>query len=86
MRTLRDTVARTPSVEPRSLSLMVAPVLRERSDPYRTRLVEEAALTVLGAVIQRTGTTREQLVLEQRRFHGLVSLIHRLPDKDGGGS
>lgn len=87
MRSLRDQVARTPSVEPRSLALMVAPVLRERSDPYRNRLIEEAALTVLGAVVQRTAVTREQLVFERRRFNGVVSLIHRLPAKgEGGGS
>lgn len=86
MPTLHEHVARTRYVEPRSLALLVAPVLRERSDPYRDRLVEEAALTVLGAVVQRTGITREQLVLEQRRFHGLVSLIHRLPEREVGGS
>ncbi len=87
MPTLRDHIARAPYVEPRSLALMVAPILRERSDPYRARIVEEAALTVLGAVIERTGVTREQLVLEQRRFHGMVTLIHRLPTTgEGGGS
>lgn len=86
MPTLREHVARTPFVEPRSLALMVAPLLGERSDPYRARIVEEAALTVLGAVVGRTGVTREQLVIEQRRFHAIVSLIHRLPASDGGGS
>ena len=86
MPTLRESIARAPYVEPRSLALMVAPILRTPSDPYRARLVEEAALTVLSAVIGRTGVTREQLVLEQRRFHAIVTLIHRLPAPGGGGS
>ena len=86
MTTLRDHVARMPSVEPRSLALLVAPHLGERSDHYRDHLVEAAALTVLGAVVQRTAVSREELVLERRRFNGLVSLIHRLPASDGGGS
>lgn len=86
MTTLRDHVARMSSVEPRSLALLVAPHLAERSDRYREHLIEAAALTVLGAVVQRSAVTREELVLERRRFNGLVSLIHRLPVSDGGGS
>ena len=62
------------------------PFLGERRNPYRTHLVEESALRVLAAVYQQTGVLREQLVFERQRFDRLVQLIHRLPERDGGGT
>ncbi len=86
MPSLHDHLLRTPYVEPRSFALSVVPFLGERRDPYRTHLVEESALRVLAAVYQQTGILREQLVFERQRFDRLVQLIHRLPERDGGGT
>ena len=44
-----------------------------------------AALTVLAHVFRESGPIREQLVYERRRFERLVQLIHRLPERGGGG-
>jgi hypothetical protein len=85
MPSLRDHLIRTTEIRPRNLSAWMAPALGERAIPLAPRFFEEAALTVLAHVFRESGPIREQLLFERRRFERLVQLIHRLPDRRGGG-
>jgi hypothetical protein len=85
MPSLRDHLIRTPEVRARNLSAWMAPALGDRPTPLPDRFFEEAALTVLAHVFRDSGPIREKLLYERRRFERLVQLIHRLPDREGGG-
>ncbi len=84
MPSLRESVGRIEAIRPRSLSLWMAPFIGERAAETPTRVLEDAALTVLSVVFARSGPFREQLLLERRRFEHLTGAIHRLPAERGG--
>ena len=85
MNSLRDRLIRLPEVRTRHLSLLMAPAVMERELPTAQRYLEEAALTLLGHVFRDAGPIREQLLYAQGRFQTVVQLIHRLPNRQGGG-
>jgi hypothetical protein len=85
MTSLLEHVGRTQEIRPRSFGLMVAPFIGERVGSFPPRHVEEAAISVLAAVFQQSGPIREQLLFERRRFERLANLVHRLPERGGGG-
>ena len=85
MPSLRDQLDRTPQVRSRDLAAWMAPALGPQGHQMSPRFFEEAALTVLAHVFRDSGPIREQLVYERRRFERLVQLIHRLPERGGGG-
>ncbi len=85
MPSLPEHLGRTPEVQARSFGLMVAPFIGERAGSFPLRYVEDAAITVLAAVFEQSGPIREQLLFERRRFERLANLVHRCPERQGGG-
>ena len=85
MPSLRESVGRTSPIRPRSLSLWMAPFIGDRAAETPSRILEDAALTVLANVFARSGPFREQLLTERRHFERLTVLVHRLPVARRGG-
>ncbi|MHB8958338.1 MAG: hypothetical protein ACYDAN_01770 [Candidatus Limnocylindrales bacterium] len=84
MISLPEHLRRLDPVRPRSIEESVSPYLA-RAGTHPSRYVEEAALTVLAAVYQRSGPLREQLLAERPRFERLASLVYRAPERREGG-
>jgi hypothetical protein len=84
MRSLRDHLVPVPVIRPRSLGAAIAPAMASRSNPATSRIVEEAAITVLAHIYAEAGPIREALTAERRRFEVLAAIVHRLPPAGGG--
>ena len=85
MISLPEHLRRIEAVRPRSIAATVAPYLGARTGTLPNRTVEEAALTVLAAVLQHGGPLREQLTSQRSGFERLSSLVYRAPERRGGG-
>ena len=83
MISLPEQVRRIEAVRPRSIAATVAPYLGARTGTLPNRYVEEAALTVLAAVYQQGGPSREQLASQRSGFERLTSLVYRAPERRG---
>ena len=85
MSSLPERLRQLEAIRPRSIGSAVAPYLGPRAGTLPAHYVEEAALTILAAVYQQGGPLREQLQAERLRFEQVVHLVHRAPERRGGG-
>jgi len=85
MNSLPEHLLQLEAIRPRSISSAVAPYLGPRAGTLPAHYVEEAAFTILASVLQQGAPLREQLLTERPRFERLVTLVHRAPERRGGG-
>ena len=86
MHSLPDHVRQAPAVRATSVARAVNPYLGLSADRLGSRRVEDAALTVLAAVLAERGPVVEAILAERLAFDRLVYAVNRCPVRRGGAS